>query len=191
MLVVITGKTCSGKDSTVKELVNLGYEKIITYTTRPKRKFEVNSKDYYFISEEDFKNKIKNNFFFEWTKYEVAGGRTWYYGSPRFEILKKDTTKNHIIILNPNGVDKLYQEAKTEKITYKIIYIKANNQTIEQRAKHRKDDKKEFRRRLEADEIDFCAMDWLADKIVWNNSDTEISDVADQIDKYINSFRNE
>lgn len=188
MLTVITGKTCSGKDAVVKELIKHGYKKIVTYTTRPKRKFEIDGKDYFFISEQDFKNKINEGFFFEWTKYHVSGNRIWYYGSPKLPIFEKNNEKNSVIILNPSGIDKLYTEAKKEKITYKIIYIKANNDTIEQRARHRKDDKRETKRRLEADEKDFCAMDWLADKVIWNNDGTIITDVVNQIIKYIGSF---
>ncbi len=186
MLVVITGKTCSGKDTVVKALGKEGFKKIVTYTTRPKRKFEVDGRDYYFISEEEFKNKIENNFFLEWTKYEVSGGRTWYYGSPKNQILQKNNKEKRVIILNPSGVDKLYQEAKGKNISYKILYIKANTETIEQRSRRRKDDKRERERRLQADEIDFCAMDYMADKVFWNNSDKNIDDLVDEIIDYLN-----
>lgn len=188
MLVVITGKTCSGKDTVVKNLVKQGFKKIVTYTTRPKRKFEVDGKDYHFISEEDFKNKIKQDFFLEWTEYKVSGGRTWFYGSPRSPILEKNNSKNAVIILNPNGVDKLFTLGREKKISYKIIYIKSNRETIEARSKHRKDDKREFNRRIEADEADFCAMDYMADKCFWNNLDTNINDLMEDIINYIDQY---
>ena len=40
-MIVIIGKTASGKDLIVKKLCNdYGYNKIVTYTTRPMRKGE-------------------------------------------------------------------------------------------------------------------------------------------------------
>ena len=35
--MVLIGKSCSGKDTVVKELKKMGYESIVTYTTRPMR----------------------------------------------------------------------------------------------------------------------------------------------------------
>ena len=37
-MLLLTGKTCSGKDTIKKELIKMGMESVITYTTRPPRK---------------------------------------------------------------------------------------------------------------------------------------------------------
>ena len=50
----------------------------ISCTTRPKRKGEINKKDYIFLSEEDFQKKIKNGDFIEFAS--VFGYR---YGTLR------------------------------------------------------------------------------------------------------------
>ena len=57
----------AGKTSISKKLLQKD-KKIslsISCTTRPKRKGEINKKDYIFTSEEDFKKQIKNNKFLE------------------------------------------------------------------------------------------------------------------------------
>ena len=54
-----TGKTTVG-NLLLKELPFL--ERVITATTRKPRAGEVDGKDYYFLSEEDFLNKIESGF---------------------------------------------------------------------------------------------------------------------------------
>ena len=80
MITVIVGKTASGKTTVLNELVKKGYERIITYTTRPPRKGEKQKKTYNFISEEEFLKKIQDGFFAEYEYFDTAEGR-WYYGS--------------------------------------------------------------------------------------------------------------
>ena len=99
MLLVICGKMCSGKDTVVKRLINKGFKKIVTYTTRPKRKGETNGVDYHYISKEEFENKIKDGFFLEYRTYKVASGDIWYYGSAKQDILKIRPEQKKVIIL--------------------------------------------------------------------------------------------
>ena len=63
-VIAIIGKSGSGKDT----LLNKFFEnfsrknvlhKIISYTTRPPRENEVNGKDYFFVSKEEFAEEIK------------------------------------------------------------------------------------------------------------------------------------
>jgi guanylate kinase len=48
----------------------------VSATTRKKREFENEGIDYFFISVEEFENKIKNNEFVEWEKFY-----DYYYGT--------------------------------------------------------------------------------------------------------------
>ena len=50
MLIVLTGKSNSGKDTIAKELQNRGINRILSYTTRPMRPTE-NGTEYHFISQ--------------------------------------------------------------------------------------------------------------------------------------------
>ena len=80
-MIILLGKTASGKDTIVNYLVkNLGYKKLTTYTTRPMRPGEVQNLQYHFISEEDFKEKISHGFFLEYKTYHTEFD-DWYYGS--------------------------------------------------------------------------------------------------------------
>ena len=78
--MVLIGKSCSGKDTVVKELKKMGYESIVTYTTRPMRDNEIDGVNYHFVSQEIFNSMISNNEFAEWKSYKTENG-TWMYGN--------------------------------------------------------------------------------------------------------------
>ncbi|HMZ45228.1 MAG TPA: guanylate kinase [Chitinophagaceae bacterium] len=83
-IIIITAPSGAGKTSITKYLLNK-YSNLsfsISAATRLPRKGEVDGKDYYFISTEDFKNKIKNNAFAEWEM--VYEGK--YYGTLKSEL---------------------------------------------------------------------------------------------------------
>jgi guanylate kinase len=83
-LVVITAPSGAGKTTIVRKLLTqLSYAGFsVSCTTRPKRANEVDGKDYYFISESEFKQKIQNNEFAEYE--EVYAGK--FYGTLKTEV---------------------------------------------------------------------------------------------------------
>lgn len=186
MLTVIMGKTCSGKDSVVTELCKKGWQKIITHTSRPKRRGEKNGREYWYVSEEDFVNKINDGYFAEWKFYDV-NGNIWYYGSPSKEIIdaSKDD-ENHVIILTPKGVYDVLAFLEKHVSNYKIniIYLYSNHNTILKRLKSRKDNNDSIERRMKADDEDFANAISIANKIVYNNASDSLSDVVDRIVQY-------
>lgn len=185
MLTIIMGKTCSGKNAVVKELVSRGWSQIITYTSRPKRRGEKNGREYFYISEEDFASKINSGYFAEWKSYYV-NGKTWYYGSPSEEIIEASLDdKNHVIILTPQGVEDTLSFLSKYISDYQIniIYLYANRSTILNRLQKRKDKNDSIERRMRTDDIDFKNATSLANKIIYNNDSDSITDVADKIIK--------
>lgn len=175
-ILIICGKTCSGKDKTVNELVSkYGFKKVITYTTRPMRKGEKQDVTYHYISEEEFKQKIEDGFFAEWKSYDTEFG-TWYYGSALEDLENADDKS--VIILTPEG----YRDV-VEKLSNKptAIYIYSNNATLKKRLLKRGDDKNEAQRRLEHDNEDFKGIENEVDKIVYNNFDYDINEVVQKI----------
>lgn len=84
-LIVFSAPSGSGKTTIVKYLLgleNLDLEFSISATSRKKRETEIDAKDYYFLSAEAFKNKIKNDEFLEWE--EVY--RDNFYGTLKTEV---------------------------------------------------------------------------------------------------------
>ncbi len=67
-LIIFSAPSGAGKTSIVRALMKQipSLEFSVTATTRAKREYEVEGKDYYFITSDEFKQKIKNNEFVEW-----------------------------------------------------------------------------------------------------------------------------
>lgn len=82
--VIFSAPSGSGKTTIVNHLLKkpeLKLEFSISATTRPARNNEINGKDYYFLSPEEFKKKIENNELIEW---EEVYNNT-FYGTPKSE----------------------------------------------------------------------------------------------------------
>lgn len=184
-MIILIGKTCSGKDTILNKLVkNYGHSKLITYTTRSKRKGEVQDKTYHFISEEEFLSKIDSEFFLEYRKYETADG-IWYYGSAKEDYEKADDKT--VVILTPSGFSalKLWTSRNNIKLDINPLYIYANIQTIRDRLKKRGDKKEEAERRIKADNADFDGILEMTDRIFYNNERDNVDDVVEAIHDYI------
>lgn len=188
-MIVLLGKTCSGKDTILNKLVkDYGYFKLTTYTTRPMRKGEIQDKTYHFVSEEEFLDKLNSEFFLEHKKYETAEGE-WYYGSAKEDYENGDN--NSVIILTPSGFEALKVYIARQKVDIDIvsIYIYANNKTISNRLKKRGDKKEEADRRIKADSVDFKNVVDIVDKIFYNNETNDLDEVVKKVHEYI-KYRN-
>ena len=106
-LVVLSAPSGSGKTSLVKELLNeklnLGFS--ISATSRAPRGKEKNNLDYYFLSHDEFVEKINENAFLEYE--EVYKGT--FYGTLNNEIKR---------ILKPGGLN-IYTVRNTEDGDFK------------------------------------------------------------------------
>lgn len=118
-VIAICGKSASGKDTLLRLLLQLfpWLHKIVNSTTRPQRDYEVNGKDYYFLSLEEFieQDYIQNKMI------ETAQFREWYYGTS-IEALKLN--KINVGVFNPIG---LYNLTKRDDIDLYVVYVNATD----------------------------------------------------------------
>lgn len=147
-MLLLCGKSCTGKSTIIEELRKLGIKEVVSYSTRPPRPGEVDGIAYHFITKEEFFEKEKQGFFAETTSYNVASGETWHYGSAM-----EDLTDDKVIIVNPHGLKQIRKIKHLNPIAFHII---ASKTTILDRAKKRGDNTDEVLRRLTADEFDFA-----------------------------------
>ena len=107
ILFVIAAPSGAGKTSLIKEVTKRlekkhEISKVPTCTTRPPRTGEVDKKDYYFLSPDEFIEKQKNGEFLETTEYNGK-----LYGSPLSFLDDLKLGKSFIIITDLQGVKNL------------------------------------------------------------------------------------
>ena len=135
-LIIFSAPSGSGKTTIVKHLLatnsNLGFS--ISACTRDKRgRSEVNGKDYYFLTPEDFKTKIDNNEFVEWE--EVYQGA--FYGTLRSEIERLWSLGKHVVFdVDVQGGLKLKNQYKEKALA---IFVKCPSmEMLKERLRNRK-----------------------------------------------------
>ena len=114
IVVVLSSPSGAGKTTLVKKIAQENNFKIsISYTTRKSRTNEANGKDYFFISEEEFKSLIKNKEFLEYAKVFEN-----YYGSSKSQVFENlNKGKNVIFDIDWQGTEQI----KKQKLNYKLI----------------------------------------------------------------------
>jgi guanylate kinase len=168
-MLIVVGPSAAGKTEVVKKLMEISkLEKLVTYTTRTIRWLEVPGKDYHFLSVDEFKEKLANNFFFEYVIYNDN-----YYGTA-----VNDISPNKVVILEPNGLQEYVERAKD---LVKIVFLECSEETRHLRMINRLDQPDVIQKRLKGDKIFFTdEIKKLADLRVDSENQT-VEEVAKEI----------
>lgn len=139
-VLVIVGPTCSGKTTLARKLESEGLRRIVSWTTRPPRKGEVDGVDYNFITEAEFKSREAEYFFAEVQNY---GEESWRYGTACEDY---DPVEPSVVVLDTYGASRLYG-------TKGVFVYWLDAPEIERLIilKRRGDNEEEAKRRVEAD----------------------------------------
>ena len=114
IMVILSSPSGAGKTT----LVNLLSKKnnfyiSISHTTRKPRPNEVNGKDYFFVTDKEFKRLIRNQEFLEYAKVFSN-----YYGTSRTPVIQNlEKNRNVIFDIDWQGADQI----KNKKMDYKLI----------------------------------------------------------------------
>lgn len=94
-LIIFSAPSGSGKSTIVRHLItkDVPIEFSVSATNRAPRGREENGVDYYFLSSEEFKSKIKSKAFLEWE--EVYPDR--YYGTLKAEVDRIWANEKHVV----------------------------------------------------------------------------------------------
>ena len=138
-LFLVSAPSGAGKSSLIDAVLaqanqsHLSLELSISYTTRYPRKGESNGNQYFFISEEEFLDKKKSNFFLEHA--EVPGN--WYGTSVDFVQSKLSSGVNLILEIDVQG----FRQINDLSLNYDSIFILPPSiQSLEERIKSRGDE---------------------------------------------------
>ena len=176
-LIIVSGPSGSGK-STVTKIVKdkLNIPLSISATTRNPRDGEINGKDYFFLSKEEFKNKIANDEFYEYA--EVHGN---YYGTLK-KTVEENLDKGLNVILEIDVQGALI--AKEKKKDAVLVFFRTKDMAIlEKRLRDRKTDSEEvIQTRLKNAETELKYEDKYNYTIINENLDDSIQELIDIIE---------
>jgi guanylate kinase len=165
-MIIILGASASGKTSIERELVKHGYNRIISYTTRPIRNSETQNVDYHFITENQFNEMLTNGCLAEFSKYN-----SWNYC-----ISKKDCIDDAIAVVEMSGFRQL-KKNKNLNITSFYIQVPERERVI--RMMKRGDNVMESFRRIISDQGSFNGADREVDCVI--NNDRPLEETVQEI----------
>ena len=138
-LIIISGTTCAGKGTVIKKILENHNDIVlsISYTSRPKREHEIDGVDYYFVTAEEFEEKIKNDEFLEYAKVQYGA----YYGTPKKEIVEQlNTGKDVILEIDVQGAKQIKEKFPD---TVLIFIMAPSMEEVKRRIKMRGDENNE------------------------------------------------
>ena len=114
VMIILSSASGAGKTTLVNLLSKQeNFEISVSHTTRLPRPNETPDKDYYFVSDEEFKRLINNQEFLEYAKVFKN-----FYGTTRTPVIDKLNKKKNVLFdIDWQGADQI----KNKRLDYKLI----------------------------------------------------------------------
>lgn len=168
-MIVLSGASASGKTEAAKMLmIKYGIHKAITTTTRSMRVNEVNGKDYFFVTQDEFDEMVKNDRFVEHTLYNGN-----HYGSTKDQIADDIS-----VVIDLEGL-KSYSALNNERIV--TFYLKTSEDVRIKRMIERGDKQEDIKKRIATDRILFADENIPKVNFRIDSENKTIEQVADEI----------
>lgn len=184
-LIIVCAPSGSGKSTIVGRIIDdpkLRLAFSVSATTRPRRGDEVHGVNYYYLTEEEFKQHIANDDFAEYQ--EVYPGR--FYGTLKSEIARINAEGRNVVldidVLGGVNVKKLYGDHAMS-----IFIAPPSLEVLRERLTRRGTDSAEdIERRLGKAEFEMSYRD-LCDHIVVNDDlEAAVEQVYHLVDTFVN-----
>jgi len=137
--LIVSGPSGTGKSTVCDELKKLepGLKFSVSCTTRSSRPGEENGREYYFISEDEFKSKVDKDLFIEYA--EVHGN---YYGTLRSEIIDRVSAGEDVLMdIDVQGAMQIKEYAEEDEVlsnSIELVFIGPPNfEELEHRLRSR------------------------------------------------------
>ena len=179
-LIVVSAPSGTGKTTIVKEVLKEFPDLIfsVSATTRKKRENEIDGRDYFFLTEEEFRKRIENNDFIEWE--EVYDG--CFYGTLKSYIEENIASGKKVLMdLDVKGalsIKRIYPEAI-------LIYIVPpdRQELVKRLTKRNTEDQESLMKRIHRAEMELDQKDKFDMTVMNVELDKAIADTKDLIRK--------
>ena len=152
MLVILSGVSGAGKDTIKKEIIKRMKNVISlpSFTSREPREGEEEGIQYHFITKEQFKEKIKNEEFYEYDLHHEN-----YYGTSK-KLMNEKIDSGKIIVkdIEVNGTENLIKKLgnDTKLVT---IFLKVDKEELKNRLINRGDNLSEADMQLRLNRLEY------------------------------------
>lgn len=184
-LIIFSAPSGAGKTTIVKRIIetDLQLEFSISATSRKIRKGEIEGKDYYFLTSQEFRGKAENDEFVEWEEVYTDT----YYGTLKSEIDRIENKGNNILFeVDVEGgisLKKIFQEKALS-----IFILPPSVEELEQRLKIRATDSEEtIRERMAKAKKELEYADDFDVRVVNNDLKEAIKEIYNKIQEFIQS----
>ncbi|NOY58881.1 MAG: guanylate kinase [Calditrichaeota bacterium] len=182
LLVAISSPSGGGKSTIIKRILAENKDKPYVYsismTTRPKREGEIDGRDYWFVDEETFKEKIKSGDLIE---YENVHG--CFYGTPKTPIQNWiDRGKIVFLDIDVYGALSLRKSFPTHSL---LIFLKPPDlEVLKKRLLGRAtEDKSEIQKRLQRVPMEMAEMNKFDEIVVNDDLDGAVRQIEEIVNK--------
>jgi guanylate kinase len=183
--IIVSAPSGAGKTTIVRHLLEqgLGLEFSISATSRPMRAGEVDGKDYFFLSVDEFKGRIRAGEFVEYE--EVYPGR--FYGTLRSE-LERIWEAGHHAIFDVDVVGGLDLKEIYQTKALALFVSPPSVDVLEQRLNHRNTETPEtLRMRVEKAEHEMTFRDRFDAVIVNDDRETACAEAVALVRKFLSA----
>ncbi len=139
-IIIVSAPSGAGKTSIIKEVISgeMPVEFSVSACTRAKREGELNGKDYWFLSIDDFKERIQEGDFLEWEEVYKDN----YYGTLRSE-LSRIWNKGKNVLIEADVYGGINIKNEYPEISLSIFIMPPSVDTLRERLEKRSTDKAE------------------------------------------------
>lgn len=182
-LIVFSAPSGAGKTSIVRRLLktDLPLAFSVSACSRPKRPEEVYGTDYYFLSPEEFKQRIDNHEFLEWEEVYPES----FYGTLKSELARIWQLGRHVVfdvdVIGGINIKKLYP-----KETLSIFVMPPSIEELEVRLKIRGTENSDsLKKRLDKAKYEISFADQFDYQLLNDNLDRSTPEIKEVIAKFI------
>lgn len=183
-IIVLSAPSGSGKSTIISHLMTKPELKLdfsISATSRSPRGTEQHGKEYFFLTEEEFKRNVDEGNFVEWE--EVYSGVC--YGTLVSEV-ERITGKGHNLIMDVDVKGALNIKKRYGKEVLTVFIMPPDKITLEKRLRNRGTDSEEtIQKRLQKSEYEMSFAPEFDTVVVNDNLETAVAEVKEKIKDFI------